>query len=361
MGIKFQINPDIRKAHTLPSSFYRDKDTFEECKEKIFAKSWQFVSDTGVVKIPGQAYPFNFLDGYIDEPLILTRDQNDKIHCLSNVCTHRGNTVVEAPCNLNALRCRYHGRRFELDGKFKSMPEFKDCEDFPTEADNLSKVNFEEWNGFIFVSLDPSHSLKEYLKPIEDRLSWFPFDRLKFEPSRSRDYLVKANWALYCDNYLEGFHIPFVHSGLNATLDYGQYENEIYDYCNLQLGISDKGEDTFDLPKDSPDHGKDVSAYYYWVFPNMMFNFYPWGLSINIVRPISFNLTKVSFLTYVSDPGALDKGAGAELDKVEREDEEIVEMVQKGINSRYYKSGRYSPKMEQGVHHFHRLLAEFLG
>ncbi len=93
----------------------------------------------------------------------------------------------------------------------------------------------------------------------------------------------------------------------------------------------------------------------------MMFNFYPWGLSINIVIPISFNLTKVSFLTYVSDPGALDKGAGAELDKVEREDEEIVEMVQKGINSRYYKSGRYSPKMEQGVHHFHRLLAEFLG
>ena len=171
---------------------------------------------------------------------------------------------------------------------------------------------------------------------------------------------MKANWALYCDNYLEGFHIPFVHSGLNAALDYGKYESEIFEYCNLQIGISDKGEDTFDLPKDSQEYGKDVSAYYFWVFPNMMFNFYPWGLSVNVVQPLAVDLTKVSFLTYVCDPNALDKGAGAGLDRVEREDEDIVEMVQKGINSRYYKSGRYSPKMEKGVHHFHRVLEEFL-
>lgn len=361
MAVKFHIDPDIRKASTLSSSFYRDKDTFEESKERIFAKSWHFIGKSDLVKVPGEVYPFNLLDGYLTEPLILTRDTEDTLHCLSNVCTHRGNLVVDAPCNVNALKCRYHGRRFELDGKFKSMPEFQECEDFPTDADNLSKVNFEWWNDFIFVSLDPSHPLDTYLKPMTDRLEWFPFDSLKFEPTRSRDYLVKANWALYCDNYLEGFHIPFVHSGLNATLDYGKYESEIFEYCNLQIGISDKGEDTFDLPKDSPDYGKDVSAYYFWVFPNMMFNFYPWGLSVNVVQPLAVDLTKVSFLTYVSDPNALDKGAGAGLDRVEREDEDIVEMVQKGINSRYYKSGRYSPKMEQGVHHFHRVLEEFLG
>ena len=361
MSIQFHIDPDIRKASTLPSSFYRDKETFEECKERIFSRSWHFIGDEDIVKVPGQVYPFNLLDEYLNEPLILTRDNEDNLHCLSNVCTHRGNIVVEDPCNLNVLKCRYHGRRFELDGKFKSMPEFQECENFPTDADNLTKVDFEQWKNFIFVSLNPNHSLETYLKPISERLNWFPFDRLKFEPSRSRDYLVKANWALYCDNYLEGFHIPFVHSGLNATLDYGKYESEIYEYCNLQIGISDKGEDTFDLPENSPDFGKDVSAYYYWVFPNMMFNFYPWGLSVNIVKPIAVNLTKVSFLTYVCDPNALDKGAGAGLDRVEREDEDIVEMVQKGINSRFYKSGRYSPKREQGVHHFHRVLGEFLG
>ena len=92
----------------------------------------------------------------------------------------------------------------------------------------------------------------------------------------------------------------------------------------------------------------------------MMFNFYPWGLSINIVRPLQVNLTKVSFITYVWRPERLDRGAGAMLDRVEREDEAVVECVQRGMQSRLYERGRYSPTREQGVHQFHRLLAEFL-
>nr|HAD52212.1 choline monooxygenase [Algoriphagus sp.] len=70
--------------------------------------------------------------------------------------------------------------------------------------------------------------------------------------------------------------------------------------------------------------------------------------------------TKVSFITYVWDESKLDTGAGAALDKVEREDEFVVEGVFKGMHSRIYQTGRFSPKMEKGVHHFHGLLAEFL-
>ena len=86
---------------------------------------------------------------------------------------------------------------------------------------------------------------------------------------------------------LEGFHIPFVHKDLNEVLDYNIYKTEVYDHCNLQIGYSEDDTDVFNLPKDHLDYGKNVAAYYYWVFPNMMFNFYPWGLSINIVKPIS--------------------------------------------------------------------------
>jgi choline monooxygenase len=109
------------------------------------------------------------------------------------------------------------------------------------------------------------------------------------------------------------------------------------------------------------DEGKKVAAYYFWVFPNMMFNFYPWGLSMNIVRPLDVNRTKVSFLSYVHDPSKLGMGAGTDLEKVEREDEFVVENVQKGIRSAFYQRGRFSPKREKGVHHFHRLLSSFLG
>ena len=92
----------------------------------------------------------------------------------------------------------------------------------------------------------------------------------------------------------------------------------------------------------------------------MMFNFYPWGLSINIVKPIGIDKTKVSFITYVYDETKLNIGAGALLDKVEQEDEFVVEGVHRGLKSRYYKAGRFSPTREQGVHHFHLLLARYM-
>lgn len=71
-------------------------------------------------------------------------------------------------------------------------------------------------------------------------------------------------------------------------------------------------------------------------------------------------LSKVSFITYVYDESKLGRGSGAELDKVEREDEAVVENVQKGINSRFYDKGRYSPTRETGTHHFHQLICDFM-
>jgi len=92
----------------------------------------------------------------------------------------------------------------------------------------------------------------------------------------------------------------------------------------------------------------------------MMFNFYPWGLSVNIVSPVAVNKTKVEFLTYMWQEDKYDKGAGSDLDKVEMEDEEIVENVQRGVRSRFYKQGRYSVSREKGPHHFHSIIADFL-
>jgi choline monooxygenase len=126
------------------------------------------------------------------------------------------------------------------------------------------------------------------------------------------------------------------------------------------LGLAKTAKDCFDLPKSSPDYGKNVAAYYFWVFPNMMFNFYPWGLSVNVVEPVSVGECRVQFLSYVWDESKLNKGAGSGLDKVEQEDEEIVQNVQRGVRSKFYKHGRYSVTREQGTHHFHRILAEFI-
>ncbi len=352
-----EVHADITKAATLPSSFYKDPSMFEQAREKVFARSWQFIGDTDDLKAPGSVKPITVLEGCLDEPIVLTRDFNDSLHALSNVCTHRGMLVAETGGVERFLRCRYHGRRFGLDGCFHSMPEFEAVKDFPKPSDDLPKISFATWDKLAFVNLNPSVSLETMLAPIQARLGWLPLREFYFDQTRARDYLVRANWALYCDNYLEGFHIPYIHASLNAAIDYGSYTTEQYEWCNLQLGVASSGEMVFDLPRSSPDYGQSIAAYYYWVFPNLMLNFYPWGLSINVVRPLGHDRCKVSFIPYVWDASKLESGAGAGLDRVEREDEVVVEAVQRGVRSRFYDRGRFSPAREACVHHFHGLLA----
>ena len=187
------------------------------------------------------------------------------------------------------------------------MPEFSLAKNFPTDADHLPQVPFDHLGNFLFASADPAMSFAEAIGEVKRRLFWMPFDQLHFDASRSRDYMVNAHWALYCENYLELLHIPFVHKALRKVLDFGNYTTELYRYSNLQLALSRPDEESF-----------------------------------------------------VFDESKLGKGAGGELDVVEMEDEAVVESVQKGIRSRFYQHGRYSPSLETGTHHFHQLLCEFL-
>jgi len=358
--MRFKINSDITKAETLPATFYKDPVVFEIIKEKVFLKSWQWVGDESLVDKPQSVHPFILLDGFLTEPLLLTRDKGGQINCLTNVCTHRGNLLALISKPTKKLTCSYHGRRFNLQGEFEYMPEFTDAENFPRPCDHLHRFPLKKWGHLLFAGLNPSFDFQEVINIINERVGFLPIDEFKLEKTLQKDFLIDANWALYCDNYLEGFHVPFVHESLNEVLDYGSYETIIYEHCNLQIGYSDKATEIFEFPQNHIDYGKKVAAYYFWVFPNIMFNFYPWGLSINIVNPLEMSKTKVSFISYVLDPSKLNKGAGSNLEKVEKEDEIVVENVQKGVRSSFYKAGRFSPKREKGVHHFHVLLSKFL-
>lgn len=358
---RFHIHPDISEAETLPATFYRSQEVFDALREGVFMRTWQWLGNAShLIPLPGSVYPLMLLDNFLAEPVVLVRNQDDEISCLCNVCTHRGNLVVQHPGQVRQLVCGYHGRQFHLNGKFKRMPEFGEAKNFPRPCDNLHQFPVREWAGHLFVGLEPDFDLREVLTVLEERIGFLPLSEFQLDQSLCKDYLVNGHWALYCDNYLEGFHIPFVHNDLNQALDCGQYETVLYDHASLQIGYSGGGEEVFDLPPGHPDYGKRVAAYYYWIFPNMMFNFYPWGLSVNVVKPLSLHKTKVSFITYVYDEAKLGAGAGALLDKVEREDEFVVESVHRGLRSRYYRAGRFSPTRERGVHQFHRLLAEYL-
>jgi len=353
------LEPRIEKAGTLPAEVVHDPGWHRAIREKVFARSWQFAGDGDSVAA-GAARPVTLLPGCLDEPLYLARDREGSLLCRSNACTHRGNLVVEEPCQGEVLRCRYHGRRFRLDGTFLSMPEFEGVEGFPSEADHLPRVQLASLGKLLFASLAPPIPFETMLAPLQKRLEVLPFARAVLDPSSVRNYEVNASWILYCDNYMEGFHIPYAHPSLAKELSYADYQTELFPGAVLQVGAAIEGGDAFDLPAGSPDHGRRIAGYYLWLYPNTMLNLYPWGISVNVVAPLSVERTRVTFLSYVWDEKKRGSGAGTGLDQVEQEDEHLVESVQRGTRSRLYRGGRYSPSRETGVHHFHRMLLDAL-
>lgn len=355
---RFYIDPDIRKASTMDTAFYLSEEIFEASKTELFQPFWQWVGVTHAVRAPGSVFPFTLLPDFLDEPLLLSRDESGNLNCISNVCTHRGNLLIGASGNCGEIKCKYHGRRFALNGKMVHMPGFESAEDFPSGEEDLTRLVTGNFGPFVFAAHRPRAEFSNWIQPLAELMNWAPVNALRLDSGRSKTYTVNAHWALYVENFLEGFHIPFVHSkSLAPAMDFAGYESRLYTWGTVQLARAKEGDPVLNLPETHPDFGKPVGAYYIWLFPNIMFNFYPWGLSIILVQPKGLEKTEIRYLTYVWNQHFLDKGLGNNLEQIEFEDEAVVENVQKGIKSSFYHRGRYSPVHERGVHHFHRLLA----
>ncbi|MAX09506.1 MAG: choline monooxygenase [Candidatus Marinimicrobia bacterium] len=341
--IDFSINKDITIAKSLHSDFYTKEKYFDLSLSKILSKSWQLACHKSNL-LKDNIYPFTFLENTINEPMVITKS-DDRISSFTNVCTHRGHIINQKKCFRKRMKCDYHGRTFNLDGTMNSMPGFENVRNFPSDRDNIKSFPIIDWNDFIFTSLNPSININDILKDITDRVKNFPFEKISFSEKYSKVYNLDANWALYCENYLEGLHVPFVHKGLNNEIDLKTYKTKLLKNGVLQY---------------TDNKNSEIYAYYYWIFPNLMFNFYDWGLSVNIVEPISSNKTRIKFLSFITkDSEQLNKKI-KELDIVELEDEKVVLNVQKGVQSQFYKNGRYSAEYEKGTHHFHRLICQYI-
>ena len=179
------------------------------------------------------------------------------------------------------------------------MPEFKEVKNFPSREDNLTQLPVFGWGSMLFTSLNATANPEKYFRAMQERLSWLPLQEFVYKPELSKSYDVHAHWALYCENYLEGFHIPFVHAGLNAVIDFGNYTTELFVSSNLQLGIAKTDDKIFELPPASPDYGKKVAAYYFFVFPNILFDTLFIYSQHKPVQPVGLSRTGFLFL-YIS-------------------------------------------------------------
>jgi choline monooxygenase len=176
-----------------------------------------------------------------------------------------------------------------------------------------------------------------------------------------RTYEMECNWKTYIDNYLEGYHLPSVHPGLNRELDYNAYVVEPYERHIKQFSPIRGAQPGDATPRRYQDAREDLTTDYYWIFPNWMLNCYPDNVQVNIVLPLETERTVAIFEWYLPPEELNGPAAKASVefsDQVQREDIAICEAVQKNLHSRSYQRGRYSINQEKGVHAFHRMYAD---
>ena len=352
------IDSELSRAWTLPSHLYTDTSIFAAEKEKIFARTWQVVGHHDQVDQAGDYFTTE-LGG---EPLLIVRGSDGVLRGFYNVCRHRAGPPAEGCGSRKLFRCGYHGWTYDLQGALISATEMEGVEGFRVEDFALQPVRLEEWFNLIFVSLDPdAEPLGESLGELPRQAEKFSFSGMKLFERRT--YTMECNWKTYVDNYLEGFHLPSVHPGLNRELDYNAYVVETYARHVRQFSPIRGAQPGDATPRRYPEAAEDLTANYFWIFPNWMLNCYPDNISLNIVLPVASERSLAIFEWYLKEEhqgSAAAKAAVEFSDQIQIEDVSICERVQKNLRSRSYSRGRFSVKQEKGVHAFHRMYAEWM-
>jgi choline monooxygenase len=359
----YKPTSDLAIAETMPARWYTDPAILELEQDKIFAKTWQPVGKREDLMRPGDFFTCEVAG----EPLVITRGLDMKLRAFYNVCPHRAGVVADGRGNRKSLQCKYHGWTYDLNGRLLRAPEFEGVQNWNQEDVCLKAVLVEELGPWVFVNLDPNATpMHNIYGGIHSEIvkAGFNIDEMKF--IERRDYVIKCNWKVYVDNYLEGYHLPIAHPDLFREIDYDQYEVETFRYYSKQHAPIREVKDGEVRDRRYVRSGEaEADALYYWIFPNVMLNVYLDNTSINIIIPIDEKTTLTVFEWYFEQPGT---GAGwgsmqeiiAFSDQIQQEDIELCEWVQKGLGSRAYDKGRFSVKRENGVHHFQSLVHEYL-
>jgi choline monooxygenase len=340
----------LEYAYTIPAAWYLDQRIGRLERDQVFGGNWIAVGRADQVAATGQFFTVDLAG----EPLIVVRGADDQLRAFFNVCRHHAAAVATAPSGVaHHLRCPYHGWTYGLDGSLKGAPEFAGVCNFDRAANGLVPVLAASWENFIFVNLNrEAPPLESYLGDLAQRIS---VSGLRFFARRS--YTLACNWKVYVDNYLDGgYHIPHLHKALNSVLDYSEYTIENGTNYTLQSSPMVASQDASVANTRTGDH-----AYYYWLYPNFMINLYAGVMDTNLVLPLGQEKCLVVFDFFFGDSNAeYNAQSVAVSERVQAEDVDICESVQRGLHSRAYGAGRLSVHRETGEHLFHRLLARDL-
>jgi len=344
----------LSEAWTIPASWYADPLVFDLERRTVFARSWQMVGRADQLREPGQ-YATCEVAG---EPVLVIRGTDQVLRGFFNVCRHHAAAVMTAAEGTTQnLRCPYHGWTYSLEGDLKGTPDFAEVCSFDRAANGLALLQTDLWENWVFVKLErEGPTLAEFLgADLIGQIGRIGVDGLHW--MERRRYVLNCNWKVFVDNYLDGgYHVPHLHKGLDSVLDYSHYTIENGErFCLQSSPVVKAGAEA-----QTGEVRKGDRALYYWIYPNLMINWYEGVMDTNLVFPRGIDRTEVIFDFYFADVSeqARERNLAsiAVGQRIQDEDVAICESVQRGLNSRSYEAGRLSVRREAGEHLFHRLL-----
>lgn len=327
---------------TLTAASYTDPAVYERERRRIFAREWLLLGHETELMSPGDTSA-GVIAGW---PLFVIRAKSGELKGFHNVCRHRaGNLVEDGVGHCSSLRCRYHGWLYDSDGRLQKRPGFADNDSFDGGALSLHPIRVETWQGFVFVNLDwAAGSLKDGLGDLVSATAHLPVGRYRFHDRKTYD--LPFNWKTYTDNYLEGYHIPYMHGGLARDLDMPSYTVENGNRVSVHRAQS-----------------RSQGAYeglFLWRWPNNTVGVYGGGFNICRILPVSPAAMRLVFDFYFDPEAGLGNDAkdhaAATTCGVVEEDFPMCGIVQRNLAAGLYESGPLSPRHEKGVAYFHDLV-----
>ena len=356
--VKIKKPKNLNTIFGLPAKSYTDENFWKKECNTVLSDGWLFVGFVHEFKKPGDVIPLFIAD----KPILLVKDNNNKITAFHNVCSHRCLKLVDEKKNVGKIiRCPYHSWSYDLEGKLKAAPHVGGADQHQPKGFNFSdhglkKIKIHIWHDWIFINFHgKAKKFEDYAKPLIKKFNDIDLTKLKY--GATLDFgKIKTNWKFLIENFIEPYHVQFVHKSTTNQPLKDHYT--VVDGICYGSGVNVKEEDT----KNSK--ALSVTSRYLSLFPNFIIGtYFPNQVGVYLNIPISPGVTSQKRIIYTTDGKDMGK---EEVDMVKniwwsvhKEDHEMCERLQEGRSSpASEEGGLLSPVWEKGVQAFQKLIVD---
>ena len=339
---------------SLPGWTYTSEAFFELEKTELILKNWQLVCHISNIPKAGDYFTFEIFN----ERVFVIRGEDKNVRAFHNFCSHRGTKLIDetsGTCN-RKITCPYHAWGYDFNGNLIKVPYEDQFIDFNKNDHKLKSVEMEIFQGFIFVKLIESDvpTVNSQFAPYLDEIEQYklnemePLGRITMRPRN-------VNWKQIADNYVDALHIPVAHPGLSGLVgkSYGVEVSPNNGYIHKMWGdgknsrennLSNKLYDKYLPYMDHLPKNKQRYWVYYRLWPNLAFDIYPEQMDFMQFIPIDAKTTMIREIAYALPDDRRETKAAQYLNwrinrQVNNEDTKLINLVQEGMNTNYFKSG----------------------